>query len=209
MRTCLIIAGTRAVEHPLKLILASGSPRRKQLLESMGLAFSVLVTDVDETHQPGESPQNYVRRLAQTKAQAALTHIAEQQQNEHVILAADTIVCQGQEIFSKPKDQEDACRIWRQLSDSQHQVITAVSLLTHGNIDTRSSVTDVEFSTITESQMAQYWASGEPTDKAGAYAIQGGASAWVKLIHGSYTNVVGLPLYEVNQMLGEVNLNWL
>jgi len=195
-----------------RLILASASPRRKVLLETMGLEFSVQPADIDESHKGDESPREYVQRLSVGKAEAVLRQLSNnggRQSEEFVVLAADTIVCQQQDIFGKPKDKTDAFRIWQQLSDARHQVMTAVSMQTSKNINTQVCVTDVEFCSINEQQMQRYWASGEPLDKAGGYAIQGYASAWINLIHGSYSNVVGLPLKEVNEMLSAVNLNWL
>jgi len=195
-----------------RLILASASPRRKALLETMGLAFSIHPADIDESYHGNESPIEYVQRLSIGKADAVQQQLNDnvgKQSEELVVLAADTIVCQQQDIFGKPKDKADAFRIWQKLSDSTHQVMTAVSIQTSGSINTQVCVTDVEFCSISEQQMQRYWASGEPLDKAGGYAIQGYASAWVNLIHGSYSNVVGLPLKEVNEMLSVVNLNWL
>lgn len=189
-----------------KLVLASGSPRRKALLESMDLEFSVLVTQTDESLHHKELPKDYVTRLAAEKAYAAQQSL---QTKNHAILAADTIVCQGNTIFGKPTDRDDAVRIWRQLSNSNHQVMTAVCLLSSGKTHSSISVTEVKFGAISQTQMDQYWLSGEPQDKAGAYAIQGFASAWVQQINGSYSNVVGLPLYEVNELLNTIGLNWL
>ncbi|MCL4170823.1 UNVERIFIED_CONTAM: hypothetical protein GTU68_020133 [Idotea baltica] len=125
------------------------------------------------------------------------------------ILAADTIVCQDETIFGKPKDKDDAVRIWQKLSDADHQVMTAVSLINAENETSCISVTRVRFDAISAEQMQRYWQTGEPLDKAGAYAIQGYASAWVQQIRGSYSNVVGLPLHEVNGLLKTINLNWL
>lgn len=190
----------------LDLVLASGSPRRKALLESMGLEFSVLVTDTDEAVRETELPKNYVQRLALDKAQVALDT---PRSNDVAILAADTIVCQQNDVFSKPTDKHDAFRIWSQLSNSNHQVMTAVCLMAYGEVYSTISVTEVRFGPISAQQMNQYWLSGEPQDKAGAYAIQGFASAWVEEISGSYSNVVGLPLYEVNKLLEVLGLNWL
>lgn len=193
----------------LQLILASSSPRRKDLLESVGLEFSVVVGDIDESLKAGELPSAYVSRMAQEKAQSAQNKIAPKEFEYAAILAADTIVCQGDEVFSKPVDYADAMRIWQCLSNAKHQVMTAVCLLSKNRLESRISTTEVEFGLISELQMQQYWDSGEPVDKAGAYAIQGLASAWVQRIHGSYSNVVGLPLYEVNELLTLVELNWL
>jgi len=190
-----------------KLILASGSPRRRDMLTQMGLDFEVYVTNTDEIRKEGELPEDYVVRLARDKALAAKK--SRQSDDDECILAADTIVVQGQKVFGKPRDYEHATRIWQSLSANKHQVMTAVSLLTNNAMQVKLSITDVEFGAITQQQMQDYWATGEPEDKAGGYAIQGLASAWVKLIRGSYSNVVGLPLREVNQLLKSVELNWL
>ena len=190
------------------LVLASSSPRRKDLLTEMGCVFKVQHASIDESRLENELAAEYVNRLAKEKAeevkqQYVLNSI------EVAILAADTIVCHGETVFSKPKNKDDAFRIWQQLSNSQHNVITAVCLMVCDKVSTRLVSTMVEFIEINETQMHQYWSSGEPLDKAGAYAIQGLASAWVKLIHGSYSNVVGLPLRETNKLLKEVDHNWL
>lgn len=196
------------------LILASASPRRSELLTAMGLDFSIKSANIDESRCTGELPTDYVGRLAVQKASA----VYQQQSSESesfAILAADTIVVQGETIFGKPRDKTHAFEIWQQLANSQHNVMTAVCLLVHDKIHAKlqprmqTVASKVEFGAISEQQMHKYWATGEPADKAGAYAIQGLASAWVKLIHGSYSNVVGLPLRETNLLLSEVGLNWL
>lgn len=191
----------------IKLVLASGSPRRREMLEQLGVGFTVHVTQTDETRNEGEQPEDFVARLARDKARAA------QEQNSFddttAILAADTIVVQNGRVYGKPSDFEHAKRIWQSLSGNRHQVMTSVSLLQGDSMQVKVSVTDVEFAVINDEQMQRYWETGEPLDKAGAYAIQGLACAWVKSINGSYSNVVGLPLREVNLLLSEVELNWL
>ena len=189
----------------VQLILASASPRRRELLKSMGVEFSVHKTNTDESRLDNELAEDFVARLARDKAMAARRELS----GQPAILAADTIVLQVDRVFGKPQDFEHAKNIWRTLSGTQHQVITAVCLMVEEKMQVRVSVTDVEFGIINEAQMSRYWATGEPLDKAGAYAIQGFASAWVKFIHGSYSNVVGLPLREVNQLLTSIELNWL
>lgn len=188
-----------------ELILASGSPRRKELLENMGVEFRVHVTNADEGRRESEAPEDFVTRLARDKARAAQAEL----EPDVAILAADTIVVQGEKVFGKPRDLEHAQRIWRSLESSTHQVMTAVCLLNGDKIAVKLGITDVEFGLIQAGQMQRYWDTGEPLDKAGAYAIQGFASAWVKLIHGSYSNVVGLPLREVNELLATIERNWL
>jgi len=188
-----------------RLILASGSPRRQEMLTQMGVEFSVHVTDTDESRKESEAPEDFVTRLARDKAKAAVQALDE----SVAVLAADTIVVQGDFVYGKPKDFEHAQQVWHSLSANKHQVMTAVCLLYGGKSSVRLGTTEVEFGRITAEQMQRYWQTGEPLDKAGAYAIQGYASAWVKLINGSYSNVVGLPLREVNELLATIDRNWL
>lgn len=190
-------------EH--NLVLASGSPRRKEMLEQMGVPFSVHVTDTDESRKDGEAAEDFVIRLARDKAMAAASSLS----SSSAVLAADTIVVQGDFVYGKPKDFDHAQQVWRSLSANKHQVMTAVCLLHDGKPNVRLSTTEVEFGRISKEQMQRYWETGEPQDKAGGYAIQGFASAWVKLINGSYSNVVGLPLREVNELLATIDRNWL
>lgn len=190
----------------IDLVLASGSPRRREMLENMGVIFSVHVTDTDESRKDGEAPEDFVTRLARDKAKVAHTDLAK---DGVAILAADTIVVQGDVVYGKPKDFEHAQQIWHGLSGNKHQVMTAVCLSHDNRASVRLGITEVEFGRITLEQMERYWLTGEPLDKAGAYAIQGFASAWVKAIHGSYSNVVGLPLREVNELLVTIDRNWL
>lgn len=199
------MSAAKKLIKPSHLVLASASPRRRELLESVGVEFSVHVTDADEIRHEKELPEDFVARLARDKATAAKNELGETM----AILAADTIVVQGNGVFGKPQDLEHAKRIWSSLSGTKHQVMTAVCLAHNNSMQVKVSITDVEFTVISETQMQRYWDSGEPQDKAGAYGIQGLASAWVKLIHGSYSNVVGLPLREVNQLLTTVEMNWL
>lgn len=193
--------------HKAELTLASASPRRRELLAAMGVEFNVHSADIDESRNEGEAPEDFVIRLAREKAKQAVLDIELDEKN--AVLAADTIVVLGDSVFGKPSDLDHAKRIWAALSGNKHQVMTAVCLLRDDKPQLKLSITDVEFGRITEEQMLRYWETGEPVDKAGAYAIQGFASAWVKQISGSYSNVVGLPLREVNQLLTEIDLNWL
>ena len=202
------------------LTLASASPRRRELLSAMGCVFNIHHSGVDESRRKNESAHDFVVRLAQDKALRAVTEIGggatdcikAAQRTTHpamAILAADTIVTQGETVFGKPRDQQHALSMWQQLANSEHNVITAVCLAFHDRVEVQAVKTLVEFGAIDERQMQRYWRSGEPQDKAGAYAIQGLASAWVKLIHGSYSNVVGLPLRETNELLRKIDQNWL
>ena len=188
-----------------RLILASASPRRKELLASVGVGCEVQPADVDESRRSSEVVERYVERLAVAKAQAVANKSIG---GSTAILSADTVVVAGQNIFGKPADQEDAFQMWKSLSGRTHKVITSVCLLVDQNQYIETVSTEVCFDQISDAQMQRYWSSGEPLDKAGGYAIQGLASAWVKFIHGSYSNVVGLPMYEVNTLLKKVGLNW-
>lgn len=189
----------------VKLILASASPRRRALLSEMGVEFDVHITDTDESMREGEAAQDYVSRLARNKASAAAAELPE----NVAILAADTIVVKNDRVLGKPRDFEHAQQIWSSLSSSNHQTMTAICLRVEQKSSVRLVITDVEFGNINGEQMQRYWQTGEPQDKAGAYAIQGFASAWVKLINGSYSSVVGLPLREVNELLTSIDHHWL
>ena len=191
--------------HPPQIVLASKSPRRRALLQQIGLVFDVRPADIDESVIDGESPEQYVERLASDKVRK----VAEMSPDAEAILAADTAVVFGGQILGKPADKSDAIRMWRQLSGNTHQVYTGIALQGPNGLDTRLCATDVEFATIREADMERYWRSGEPQDKAGAYGIQALGSALVKRIHGSYSNVVGLPLYEFRQLLNLNGWDWL
>lgn len=185
------------------LILASGSPRRRELLEGLGLEFTVRPADVDETPHPGEDPVAYVERLAREKAEwkAAPTEL---------ILAADTTVFLGNEILGKPEDAIDAHRMLKALSGRTHEVATGVALHRPSSATTPAQTlstverTTVTFAHLTDEEITWYIATQEPMDKAGAYAIQGLGGLFVPRIEGSYSNVVGLPVSVVYGLLGEV-----
>jgi len=179
------------------LILASRSPRRSEILRSAGIEFTVRAMDVDESTEGNEAPDQYVRRLAEKKAQAVPLH------SNEVILAADTTVALGQEIFGKPRDEDDARRMLERLSGRRHEVYTGVCLRSAALVGTRVACTGVWFDPMTPAEIEAYVRSGEPLDKAGAYAIQGLASKFIPRIDGSYSNVVGLPVDLVYQMLKE------
>lgn len=179
-----------------KLILASASPRRKELLSEWLNAFDVMPADVDESRLGDESPRAYVARVAELKAKA----LSEQYPHRYV-LAADTTVALGQTIFGKPADRVEAFEVLKTLSGSLHQVMTAIVLVGPGISETQVVVTDVTFSPLSDTQITVYCDSDEPYDKAGAYGIQGSASKFVSEINGSYTNVVGLPLAQTATLL--------
>lgn len=181
-----------------KLILASASPRRRELLASLGLAFEVSVPDIDETPKEGEAPRTFAERLAEEKSTAI------EADPDTTLLAADTIVVLGDTILGKPRTEEHALEMLTELSGETHQVITGVSVRRGSSVHVFSVATKVVFRTLEKAEIIRYIASGCPMDKAGAYAIQGGAAHMVKEIHGSYTNVVGLPLCEVHEVLTSV-----
>jgi len=184
-----------------RVILASGSPRRKALLGQMGIEPEVQVMGIDETPLPGEEAQRYVCRLATEKARAAAELIGASAAHERYIIAADTaVVCAGA-VLGKPADFAEATSFWRRLSDSQHTVLTYVALWHAGSVSGALSRSTVTFGKIPEENFTRYWASGEPLDKAGGYAIQGQAAAWVERIEGSYTGIMGLPLFETRALL--------
>jgi septum formation protein len=182
-----------------KLVLASASPRRRELLAQAGFAFDVFTADIPEVRKPGEDPIRFVTRLAREKAEAVSARY--QIPAETIVLGADTIVLVDDEVLGKPQDAFDAMRMLRLLSGRTHQVITGVCLVKGRERQKAAEVTFVRFATLSDEEMEDYIATGEPMDKAGAYAIQGRASRWVPRIHGCYFNVVGLPLALVSSMI--------
>ena len=180
----------------MTLILASASPRRSELLRNAGIPFVVEPAHVPEQPLPNEPPLVYAQRLACDKARAVFAR-----HPDGVVLGADTIVVADEHLLEKPRDAEDATRMLRLLSGRTHQVITGVCLMSDGFEQTEAEITEVRFSSLTETEIADYIATGEPMDKAGAYAIQGMASRWVERIDGCYFNVVGLPVPRVYRML--------
>ena len=178
-----------------KLILASQSPRRAELLTAAGFQFSVRVAAVDETLLPHESPADYVLRLAQEKARAVACG------PDEVVLGADTTVVAGGEILGKPENAADAARMLNALSGRRHEVITGVCLCDSARLVREAASTSVWFAPLTGAEIEEYVSSGEPMDKAGAYGIQGLASRFIERIDGSYSNVVGLPVTLVYRLL--------
>jgi len=189
------------------LILASASPRRRELLDQIGLTFEVETADIDETPQLGEEPVAYTRRLAEHKASAVFARLRQQGRNPErlVVLGADTtVVCDGK-ILGKPEDEDDAARMLRMLAGKQHRVVTGVAVITGTAVPLlEAEVTLVEMNALTEQHIADYVATGEPLGKAGAYAIQGRAARFIPRIEGCYFNVVGLPLARVSSMLAKL-----
>ena len=181
------------------IYLASGSPRRRELLQQIGVTFQVLGADLDETALPGESPVAYVSRLAQAKA--TLGWERSRDSGGVPVLAADTAVVLEARILGKPADMNDAIAMLLQLSGRAHQVLTAVALRTAAGLQVKVSHSTVTFRTIDSSEARAYWETGEPCDKAGAYAIQGYAAVFISDLKGSYSGVMGLPLFETAALL--------
>jgi septum formation protein len=180
-----------------QIVLASASARRKILLEQMGVVFDVVAVDVDETPQIQEPPLLYVKRLAELKARTGFKKI----KNNLPVLGADTSVVFENQILGKPRDVQHAVEMLMLLSGKAHHVMTAVTMVNKDRLLSCVSTTEVFFDEITPTQALAYWQTGEPVDKAGAYAIQGLAAMWIKEIKGSYSGVMGLPLYETAQLL--------
>ncbi|WP_194438406.1 Maf family protein [Vibrio fluminensis] len=178
------------------ILLASGSPRRKELLEQLGYQFAVIRTDVEEKRKNDESALEYVSRLSQDKALAGVALAP-----DSIVIGSDTIVVCDQAVLEKPLDYTHAKQMLMLLSGRAHQVMTAVTVANKQKQETVVVTTDVWFKPLSEQEIEQYWQSGEPCDKAGSYAIQGIGGRFVTRIEGSYYAVVGLPLYETDQLL--------
>jgi septum formation protein len=184
--------------------LASASPRRSALLKQIGIAHEVRPVDLDETANAGESPADYVMRLARAKAHALWSRLTGEQRLP--VLGSDTTVALGNDVLGKPQDREDGLRMLRALSGRTHQVYTAVALQHERGCVARLSVSDVTVKTLSEAEIAAYWETGEPADKAGAYGIQGRAAVFIERIAGSYSGIVGLPLYETGELLRTIGI---
>jgi septum formation protein len=180
------------------LILASASQRRRELLTQAGFAFQVHPAHIPEEPRANEDPVGYVVRLAREKAQAVYDQLSNP---EAVVLGADTTVTLDNLILGKPEDAADAARMLRLLSGRTHRVITGVAVVTAARTETASEITAVRFLTLSDAEIDAYIATGEPMDKAGAYAIQGRAARWIPRIEGDYFNVVGLPIALVTTVL--------
>jgi nucleoside triphosphate pyrophosphatase len=185
------------------IYLASTSPRRLALLAQIGVSFTLLHARVDEAQLPGESADEYVRRLALEKARAGRSLLAAR--NERPVLGADTAVVADGRILGKPRNREDALDMLQVLSGRSHLVLSAVALAA-GREAVRVSTSSVTFRTVTRAQCAAYWETGEPRDKAGGYAIQGRAAVFVSRLEGSYSGVMGLPVYETAELLQEFGI---
>ncbi len=190
-----------------RLLLASASPRRAELLRQIGVSFEVVAQDIDETPGKAEQAVDYVQRMAAEKAGAALASLALEeeaggvQQHKTVVLASDTtVVCAGQ-VLGKPADEDEAVAMLLALAGREHEVMTAVCVGTAGRRESRLSISRVTFREIAEDEARTYWHTGEPSGKAGAYAIQGMGAIFVASITGSYSGVMGLPLFETANLL--------
>ncbi len=196
------------IRHP-RIYLASQSPRRRELLKQIGVYYETLLMrdnprrtiDVDETPHAGEAPVDYVQRVCREKASAGWETLSLRNLPPFPVLAADTTVTLDGKIIGKPNDNEHAAEILRMLSGTRHQVLTAVAVAFERRLEMRLSTTTITFDTLSEERIRRYLLTREAHDKAGAYGIQGYAGAFVKHIDGSYTGVMGLPLYETVELL--------
>ncbi|MCK9259168.1 MAG: Maf family protein [Azoarcus sp.] len=195
---------------PPRIYLASKSPRRRELLRQIGVQFDVMTfrggergedADVDETPLPDEDVERYVERLALTKAEAGMRRVIWRKMTRHPVLAADTTLELDGQIIGKPENAEDARDILQRLSGRTHRVLTAVAVTDGMRTRSRVSGSEVHFRELSERDIRHYVASGEPMDKAGAYGIQGRAAMFIKEIHGSYSGIMGLPLFETAELL--------
>ncbi len=184
------------------IYLASASPRRSQLLEQIGVVHAVRPATLDESRLAGEPPADYVSRLARAKAEALWEALLPTERKP--VLGADTTVAIDGDVLGKPLDKADAVRMLERLSGRTHQVYTAVALRHAGGCDARLSVSDVTFRPLTLEECRSYWETGEPADKAGGYAVQGRAAAFITRIAGSYSGIMGLPLAETAELLGKI-----
>ncbi len=196
-------AGTGACHNSFMLILASASPRRSELLTQAGYRFRVHPAHINEDSLPGEDPIAYVTRLAREKAEAVFRELfaVSPKPEKNAVLGADTTVTLDNAILGKPVDAADAARMLRLLSGRTHRVVTGVALVTDAGVEVAAEVTAVKFLMLSDAEIADYVAGGEPMDKAGAYAIQGRAARWIPRIEGCYFNVMGLPLALVSSLL--------
>jgi len=182
------------------LYLASNSPRRAELLTQIGVSFSLINGTIDEQRKPGEGAERYVLRLALEKAQAGFAN----SDQRYPVLGADTIVVVDHHVLEKPEDELSGKKMLQLLSGRTHQVFTAIAVVNSSSEKTQLVKTDVTFKVLSEQDIAAYWSTGEPLDKAGGYAIQGIAGKFITNINGSYSAVVGLPLYETELLIKEL-----
>ena len=188
------------------LYLASASPRRRALLEQIGVPFALSTVAVDETLRPGESPEIYVLRLALDKARAGYARLPVATADKAWVLGADTSITVDQRILGKPRDQAEGLAMLECLSGTTHHVYTGVALVGKEQEGSRLSVSAVSFRSLSREEREDYWCSGEPADKAGGYAIQGRGAMFISRLEGSYSGVMGLPLFETAELLRESGL---
>lgn len=201
--------------HGHRIYLASRSPRRRELLKQIGIGYEVLLfrenpargVDVDETPQPNETPRDYVQRITRTKAEIGWLRVTQRMLPRLPVLAADTAVVLGERILGKPADRDGAIEMLTALSGQEHEVLTAVAVASGERLEMRLSVSTVKFKTLSVEEIRRYVATFEPLDKAGAYAIQGRAGAYVAHLAGSYSGVMGLPLFETAELLAEFGID--
>ncbi len=190
----------------MKLILASGSQRRRELMQMCGYEFDIVVSDADENIAES-NPRELVMKLAEIKARAVSEKITRQNAEENfAVVGSDTVVAFEGEIIGKPTDKKDAAEILRKLSGKTHTVYTGVAVLTEGNVQLDCSTTDVTFATLSDDEIKKYIESGEPMDKAGAYGIQGPFGMFVEKINGNYFTVIGMPLPILYSMLKKIGI---
>ena len=187
-----------------KIILASGSPRRRELMARAGFEFTVQTSNADESYDHALRPEQVAPHLARLKAQAVASKLSADERATSIVVGADTIVALGTEVYGKPHDQEDACRMLGELSGKTHQVITGVCVICGDQIQSFAEVTDVTFRELSKQEISNYVAGGEPMDKAGAYGIQGEGGKLVDHISGDFDNVVGLPINRLAPLLKEM-----
>lgn len=187
-----------------RLYLASASPRRRELLQQLGIVFEAIPSNLLEAQATGESPADYVLRVARDKARHVAQLITDRGLPVYPVLGADTEVVLDGEILGKPRDRTHGLALLRRLSGCSHEVLSAICVVHRDTELTALSTSRVTFSRLTESEIAQYWETGEPADKAGAYAIQGRAAAYVTHLEGSYSGVMGLPLHELSGILKKI-----
>lgn len=191
------------MNRPPQIILASASLRRQQLLDQIGIAYDVLAVDIDESLLPAEAAYHYVKRLAEEKAQAGFS----KSDKKIPVLGADTTVVVDETPLGKPIDENDAINMLMRLSGKTHRVMTGVALVDGVRMLSSVNITEVSFDEVGVEAARAYWRTGEAADKAGAYAIQGLAAVWIKEIKGSFSGVMGLPLYETAQLLSAFNVS--
>ena len=193
----------------VQVYLASASPRRQELLQSVGLRFAVITADIDETHRAGEPPDRFVQRLAKEKAQQVAARLVNQNRTVHPVIAADTCVVIDDQVLGKPRHRDHAVQMLRRLSGRSHEVLTAVVVYRGNDILSAVSRSRVKFKPLSDDEIMHYCRTPEPLDKAGAYAIQGLASGFVEHLEGSYTGVVGLPMFELRMLLVCAGIDWI